>query len=243
MITELKSGTIPVRKCQYPLPTEAWAGILPYINRLKQAGILVECQSAWNMLILPVKKEGGQDYRPVQDLRLVNQATVTLHPTVPNPYTLLSLLLLRTKVYTRLDLKDAFFCICLSPASEPIFAFEWEDPVGGTKQQLIWTPPQGFKNSPAIFGEALASDLNSFHPEAYGCWLLQYGDDLLLATKTKEKCWKGTKALLERLMEAGYRLSKMAQICKGEVRYLGFVLKKDTRFQTLVGSYTLMALV
>ena len=194
------------------------------------------------MLILPVKKEGGQDYRPVQDLRLVNQATVTLHPTVPNPYTLLSLLLLRTKVYTRLDLKDAFFCICLSPASEPIFAFEWEDPVGGTKQQLIWTPPQGFKNSPAIFGEALASDLNSFHPEAYGCWLLQYGDDLLLATKTKEKCWKGTKALLERLMEAGYRLSKMAQICKGEVRYLGFVLKKDTRFQTLVGSYILMAL-
>ena len=85
MIIELKPDTIPFRKCQYPLPTEAWAGILPYINRLKQAGILVECQSAWNMLILPVKKEGGQDYRPVQDLRLVNQATVTLHPTVPNP--------------------------------------------------------------------------------------------------------------------------------------------------------------
>ena len=121
---------------------------------------------------------------------------MTLHPTVPNPYTLLSLLLLRTKVYTRLDLKDAFFCICLSPASEPIFAFEWEDPVGGTKQQLIWTPPQGFKNSPAIFGEALASDLNSFHLEEYGYWLLQYGDDLLLAAETKEKCWKGTKALL-----------------------------------------------
>ena len=140
------------------------------------------------MLILPVKKEAGQDYRPVQDLRLVNQATVTLHPTVPNPYTLLSLLLLRTKVYTCLDLKDAFHCVRLAPASQPIFAFEWEDQVGGTKQQLIWTPPQGFKNSPAIFGEALASDLNSFHPEEYGRWLLQYVDDLLLAAETKEKC-------------------------------------------------------
>ena len=128
-------------------------------------GILVECQWAWNTLILPVKTEGGQDYRPVQDLRLVNQATVTLHPTVPNPYTLLSLLPPRTKAYTRLDLKDAFFCICLAPASQPIFAFEWEDQVGGTKQQLIWTPPLEFKNSPAIFGEALASDLNSFHLE------------------------------------------------------------------------------
>ena len=51
------------------------------------------------------------------------------------------------------------------------------------------------------------------------------------------------KALLQLLMEAGYRVSKKkAQICKEEVRYLGFVLKKDTRFQTLVGSYILMVL-
>ena len=107
--------------------------MLPHINRLKQAGILVECQSAWNTPILPVKREGGQDYRPVQDLRLVNQATVTLHPTVPNPYNLLSLLPPRTKVYTCLDLKDAFFCIHLAPASQPIIAFEWEDPVGSTR--------------------------------------------------------------------------------------------------------------
>ena len=138
-------------------------------------GILVECQLAWNMTILPVKKGGGQDYRPVQDLRLVNQATVTLYPTVPNTYTLLSLLPPRTKVDTCLDLKDAFFCIHLTPASQPVFALEWEDPVGGTKQQTTWTRlPQGFKNSPAIFGEALASDLDSFHSEEYGCWLLQY---------------------------------------------------------------------
>ena len=87
----------------------------------------------------------------------------------------------------------------------------------------------------------MASDLDSFHPEEYGCWLPQYGDDLLLAAETKEKCWEGTKALLELLMEAGYRVSKKAQICKEEVKYLGFVLKKDTRFQTLVGSYILMA--
>ena len=89
----------------------------------------------------------------------------------------------------------------------------------------------------------MASDLDSFHPEKYRCWLLQYVDDLLLAAGTKEKCWKGTKALLQLLMEAGYLVSKKkAQICKEEVRYLGFVLKKGKRFQTLVGSYILMAL-
>ncbi|MXQ82822.1 hypothetical protein E5288_WYG022758 [Bos mutus] len=52
----------------------------------------------------------------------------------------------------------------------------------------------------------------------YGCWLLQYMGDLLLAAETKEECWEGTKALLQLLMEAGYRVSKKkAQICKEEV--------------------------
>ena len=101
--------------------------------------------------------------RPVQDLRLVNQATVTLHLTVPNPYTLLSLLPPKTRIYTCLDLKDAFFCICLAPVSQPIFAFESGDPIGGNKQQLTWTClPKGFKNAPTFFGEGLASDLEPF---------------------------------------------------------------------------------
>ena len=82
--------------------------------------------------------------------------------------------------------------------------------------------------------------MDSFHPEKYRCWLLQYVDDQLLAAETKEK-WEGAKALLQLLMEAGHRvLKKEAQICKEE-RSLGFVLKKDTRLQTLAGSHILMA--
>lgn len=146
VIIELKAGTTLVRKHQYPIPKGARIGILPHISRLKQAGILVECQTAWNTPILPVKKEGGQDYRPVQDLRLVSQATVTLHLSVPKPYTLLSLLPPKTRIYTCLDLTEAFSRIRLAPASQPIFAFEWEDPIGGNKQQLTWTHlSQGFK--------------------------------------------------------------------------------------------------
>lgn len=115
----------------------------------------------------PVKEEGGQGYRPVQDLSLVNQATVTLHLSVPDPYALLSLLPPKTRIYTCLDLKDAFFHIRLAPASQPIFAFEWEDPIRGNKEQLTWTHlSQGFKNTPTIFGEALASDLEPFQPES-----------------------------------------------------------------------------
>ena len=69
VIIELKAGTTLVRKHQYPIPIGARIGILPHISKLKQAGILVECQTAWNTPILPVKKEGGQHCRPVQALR------------------------------------------------------------------------------------------------------------------------------------------------------------------------------
>ena len=55
-------------------------------------------------------------------------------------------------------------------------------------------------------------------------------DDLLLAAENREDSWEGTKALLELLMESSYRVwKKKAQICKEEVRYLGFVLRGGTR--------------
>ena len=49
---------------------------------------------------------------------------------------ILSLLPLSAKIYTCLDIKDNFFCICFAAVSQPIFAFEWEDPEGATKQQF-----------------------------------------------------------------------------------------------------------
>jgi hypothetical protein len=107
--------------------------------------------------LAPVKKPGSNDYRPVQDLCRVNEATETIHPVVPSLYTLLSLIPPTAKVFTCLDLKDAFFCLQLAEASQSLFAFEWEDPDTGAKGQLTWTRlPQGFKNSPTLFGEALA---------------------------------------------------------------------------------------
>ena len=139
--------------------------------------------------------------------RLANQATMTPHPTVPNPYTLLRLLSPSAKIYTCLDLKNAFFCICLIPVSQPIFAFEWDNPAGGSKQQLPGlTSHKDLRIPTTIFGEALASNLDSLRPEQFSCWLLQYVDDLPLAAKNGEDCWEGTKAFLQLLLEFGYQV-------------------------------------
>ena len=85
-----------------------------------------------------MKKPGGTDFRPVQDLRDVNKRVSDIHPTVPNPYTLLSSLPPDYIWYTILDLKDTFFSLPLAPQSQEIFAFEWTDEDSQTVGQLTW---------------------------------------------------------------------------------------------------------
>ena len=74
----------------------------------------------------------------VQDLRIINEAVVPLHPTAPNPYVILGETPPSAKWLTVLDLKDAFFCIPLAKESQYLFAFEWEAP-GEKHQQMTWT--------------------------------------------------------------------------------------------------------
>lgn len=70
---------------------------------------------------LPVKEPHTNDYRPAQDLREVNKRVITIHPTVPNFYTLLSTLPPDRQWYTVLDLKDTFFSLPLIPKKTEVF--------------------------------------------------------------------------------------------------------------------------
>jgi hypothetical protein len=90
IVVMLKTGVTPIGVRQYPMSKEAREGIRPHSQRLIELGVLVPCQSPWNTPLLPVKKPGTNDYRPVQDLREVNKRVQDIHPTVPNPYNLLS---------------------------------------------------------------------------------------------------------------------------------------------------------
>ncbi|KAM3675790.1 LOW QUALITY PROTEIN: toll-like receptor 5 [Ammospiza maritima maritima] len=111
--------------------------------------------SQHNTLILEVKKMDGS-YRLVEDLRAVNQRTKTQFPTISNPYTLLNTISPKDMWYSVIDLKDAFWTCPLAEDSRDYFAFQWEDPETNRKQQLRWTSlPQGFIDSPNLFGQAL----------------------------------------------------------------------------------------
>nr|XP_034365496.1 uncharacterized protein LOC117713397 [Arvicanthis niloticus] len=90
-------------------------------------------------------------------------------------------------------------------------------------QDILKEAEKGFKNSPTLFDEALHRDLADFRVQHPAIVLLQYVDDLILATVSQEECERGTEALLETLGALGYRASaKKAQLCKPQVIYLGY---------------------
>ena len=108
-----------------------------------------------------------------------------------------------------LDLKDAFFTLPLAAQSQEIFAFKWTEGEGQPVVKLTWTHlPQGFKNSPTLFNEALSEDLCKYqtcHPEVI---LLQYVDDLMLARTTEEACSHATGDLSQTLGTLGIMLAQ-----------------------------------
>ncbi|RLV71470.1 hypothetical protein DV515_00017417, partial [Chloebia gouldiae] len=92
-----------------------------------------------------------------------------------------------------------------------------------------------FKNSPTIFGNQLARELEEWKttqvkepPTSYT--ILQYVDDILLATQDRGTCVNLTIALLNMLGQAGYRVSKeKAQLVRKSVLYLGCELAQGQR--------------
>jgi hypothetical protein len=95
-----------------------------------------------------------------------------------------------------LDLKEVFFCIPLHPDSQLLFAFECPT---NPSQQL----PQGFRDSPHLFGQVLSKDLMDWqHP---GVTLLQYVDDLLLCGSTEPLVSRATESLSNFLASRGYK--------------------------------------
>ena len=130
-----------------------------------------------------IKKSNGK-WRLVQDLQIINEAVVPLHPVVPNHYTLLSEIPEQAKYFSVIDIKDAFYSVPL--AEESLFLFAFEDPMRPASQ-LTWTVlHQGFCDSPHLLGQSLSRDLQSFNSSKEV--VLQYADDILLCAETEEAC-------------------------------------------------------
>ena len=205
----------PIWRPQYKHKVEAAQGISPTIEGLLKAGVLRKSYSQWNTPILPVLKPSGS-YRMAHDLRAINELVLTPVTPVPNPHSALSMLTPAHTSFTCIDLANAFFCLPLADHLQDIFSFTYEG------QRLTYNVlPQGFILSPSIFNKTLRTHLAGLElPE--GCFIVQYVDDLLVAAPLAEVCLSLTHALLLRLHNYGYKVSKeKLQCCRTQVSFLG----------------------
>ena len=78
-------------------------------------------------------------------------------------------------------------------AEESQFLFAFEDPTQPASQ-LTWTVlPQGFRDSPHLFGQSLSRDLQNFNSSE--TVVLQYVDDILLCAETEKACSRASRFL------------------------------------------------
>ena len=87
-----------------------------------------------------------------------------------------------------------FFCIPLAKESQYLFAFKWEAP-GEIHQPMTWTVlPQGFRDSPHLFGQALSWDLLDLDLGPNG-EILQYIDQLLICSPDQKNTQQAIQVL------------------------------------------------
>ena len=120
VVVKLKDPHIFPHKKQYPLKPEVKEGLKPFIENLKEQGLLIPCNNPCNTPILGINKSNGK-WKLVQGLQIINEAVVPLYPMVPNPYTLLSEIPERAKYFSVIDLKDAFYSVPLVEESQFLF--------------------------------------------------------------------------------------------------------------------------
>lgn len=154
----------------------------------------------------------------------MNNHMIPRAPMVPNPATIITEVPVSASYFTMVDLCTAFLSIPVEPSSQYLFAFIWEE------QQYTWTHlPQGYTESPTLFSQILKADLTSITlPQ--NSTLIQYVDDLLLASESEESYRTDTYHLLHCLSERGHKASPSKfQYLKQEVTYLGYIIAPGTR--------------
>ncbi|XP_053192727.1 uncharacterized protein LOC128376898 [Scomber japonicus] len=223
-VTLKPNVTLPAIR-QYNLPHRAITGIETVIQSLLDQNVLVQTSSPCNTPILPIPKPNRPDeWRFVQDLQAINNIVVPTAPIVPDTNSILASLPSNSTHYTVIDLCSAFFSIPLHPDSQYLFTFTFKG------KQYTWRRlPQGYVESPTVYAAAVKRDLDDLHFPG-GSTLLQYADDLLIASPSEEACRTDSILLLQRLAECGHRASlPKLQFCRSEVTYFGHLLKDGQR--------------
>ncbi len=212
---ELLPGACPPRGRIFSLSSPEQKAMDAYINESLAAGIIRPSTSpAGAGFFFVEKKYGG--LRPCIDYRALNQITVRNRYPLPLMTSAFELLQ-DAKIFSKLDLRNAYHLVRIKPGDEWKTAFN--TPTGHYEYLVM---PFGLTNAPAVF-QALINDvlrdmLNKF--------VFVYLDDILIFSRSLQEHVSHVRKVLGRLLENHlYVKPEKCEFHTTNTQFLGFIIR------------------
>lgn len=211
---DLEPGTTPSWGTIYSLADSELKVLEEYLRKAEQKGWIRRSSSPAGAPVLFVPKKGGK-LRLCVDYRALNQITRKNRAPLPLIHEILDRLK-GAKVYTKLDLKDAYHRIRIREGDEWKTAFRCR--YGHFEYQVM---PFGLTNAPATFQSHINQVLRGLVD--YTC--IVYLDDILIYSSDPAEHQEHVRQVLDKLMEHGlYANLQKCEFHTDTVSYLGFVI-------------------
>ena len=185
----------PVAKQPYRVGETQLRAVREQLDDLLKRGLIRPSSSAWAAPVIIVgKKDGG--FRMCCDYRALN--TVTAEDRYPIPHTQDCIDRLGgARYFSRIDLASGYHQVRMAEEDIPKTAFTTRY---GSFEWLVM--PFGLKGAPATFQRYMNSVMQPFLDK----FVIQYLDDTLIFSKTKDEHEEHVIAVLERLRQEGLLL-------------------------------------
>nr|CAE46399.1 pol protein [Simian immunodeficiency virus] len=204
---KLKPGFDGPRIKQWPLTTEKLKALQQIVTQMEKEGRLEKAPptNPYNTPVFVIPKKDKTQYRMLIDFRKLNEATQDFWEVqlgIPHPAGLQ-----QKEHITVLDLKDAYYSVPLDPdfAQYTAFTVPSINNEGPGQRYIFKVLPQGWVGSPTIFqatADKMLSQFRKAHPDVI---LIQYMDDLLVASdRSLEQHRKMVKELRDFLAVWGF---------------------------------------
>ena len=201
----LKPGTKPVKQRVRRVPVNLRAELKKSIDSMLERGIIRHSTSEWASPIVLVRKKTGE-LRVCIDYRVLNDATIKDAFPIPNIEDLVYQLNLML-IATTFDLAESYNQVLVREEDRPktAFATDW-----GLYECNVMS--FGLTNAPATFQRMMTMILGS----EIGKTCLDYLDDVLNYSSTREQHYKDVYVICFRLAASGLKLKWKK--CKVEQR-------------------------
>ncbi|EZG42820.1 putative retransposons RT-DIRS1: reverse transcriptase family protein, partial [Gregarina niphandrodes] len=218
---ELRARGEPPRTRTRPMNEPTRAIALTVLRPLMDKGMVKPAEpGAWASPALIVKKRDGEP-RLVIDYRMANLQTSNSYSALPHLASILQSFA-GAKIFSKLDLKSAFWHLPISPDSEKITGFTL-----GPGHHYQWTVlPQGHKCAPTEFQRVMDSVFADLYE---GGHVKIYMDDIIIGTHSISAHTTTLLEVLNRLRKHHFTLARdKLALFQEEVPFLGCVIGHGT---------------